>query len=81
MSPPPRERDPGRPSRAPCPREGPVGGACSAQGGVEKCIQNLFGKSEERDQLEDFGVDEWIRWEISCVAEHADRAAPGLCSV
>ena len=33
-----------------------MGGACSAYGGVEKCIQVLVGKPEGKNLLEDPGI-------------------------
>jgi len=35
-----------------------MGGACSAYGGEERCIQGFVGETlKERDHLEDSGID------------------------
>jgi len=53
-----------------------MGGACSAYGGEERCIQGLVGKSGEIYLLENAGVDgriilRWIfrKWDVGAYSE------------
>ena len=58
-----------------------MGGACSAYGGVEKCIQFLVGKPEGKNLFEGPGIDgriilRWIfrKWDVGY---GLDRAGSG----
>jgi hypothetical protein len=62
-----------------------MGGACSAHGGDEKCIQNFGWKTlREKSILKDVGVDgkitlEWILREIVWKDLHWIRTGVGSC--
>jgi hypothetical protein len=40
-----------------------MGGACGTHGGQERCMQDLMGKHDGKNHLEDIGVDRMIlKW-------------------